>query len=77
MEGKEGAGEDEPSYLITTPSFPDPSVTGEGKQEQGGQGHPVGGDDQCRCITELDKDRSRGDRNDSDGEEDVEANHPE
>ncbi len=40
-----------------------------------GEHHPVGSDDQCRSVTQLDKNRSRGDRHDSNAKEDDETDH--
>ena len=75
MEAQEEAGEKKPSYFTPLPSSPWFFITSKGRQHEGGEHHPVSGDDQCRRITELDKNRSSGDRYDSNRKKYIKTNH--
>jgi hypothetical protein len=50
-------------------------MTSKGYQYEGGDHHPVGSDDQCRCLTELNKNGGGRDRHDSNAKEDDETDH--
>ena len=56
METQEEAREYPPSYIAHPPPGPNLPITGKGYQDQRGERHPVGGDDECRRVAQLDKD---------------------
>jgi hypothetical protein len=75
VEAQEEPGEKRPSQFVSLPSTPCFFITSIRHQHQGGEHHPVGGDDQRRCIAELDEDGSGGDRYDSNGKKYIKTIH--
>ena len=59
VKAEQDPGENQPSDSRLAPVLPNLLTACEGKQHQRGKNHPVGGNDQCRRLTELNKNGSR------------------
>src|SRR4030042_3199482 len=75
VKGEEETRKETPAQGVPPPSSPYSAVCGEGDKDEGGDTHPIRGNNQGGCITELDKNRGRGYCQDPYGEKNQESHH--